>query len=91
MRLNRPFIIQCKNCKDIIEIDMDVEAVDFYERSMGTEIEFEGDIEDRCPCCGNSIQIKISVWEYPVGAVNYQSETIEGAVILEDPEFDPFG
>lgn len=56
----------------------------------GTECQYEGIIEDTCPNCGNSIFINLSVWEYPVGVVNYQEETIEGDEILEGLDYKPF-
>lgn len=90
MRITKPLIIECSNCNEIIEIDTDLEAVSSDERSMGYEIEYEGIIEDSCPNCGNPLYIKISVWEYPEGVLNYNETTIDGANILEEPHFTPF-
>ena len=36
------------------------------------------------------VSISLSVWEYPIGAVNYQEEECDGALIVSHPEYDPF-
>lgn len=90
MRLDRPIIIKCNRCGEIVEIDMDFDCVSVEERSMGDESEYEGMLEDVCPCCANEIEIRCSVWEYPLGVVNYHDEKIEGADILDGPEYNPF-
>ena len=57
---------------------------------MGLEIEYESIIEECCPKFGNSLYIKLSVWEYPEGALNSSDEVIEGAEIIEGPDYNPY-
>ena len=90
MRLLHPIIVKCKKCNVLLNVTIDLECVSSCERSMGEEFEFEGIMEDKCPNCGNDIHLNLSVWEYPVGAVNYQEEECYGGVIVEGPEYDPF-
>ncbi len=71
MKIIKPPIVECNNCNEIIEVDTYLESVSFDERPMGPEIEYEGLIEDNCPNCNNQLFIRISVWEYPSGAVNF--------------------
>lgn len=85
MIIEKPLIIKCDNCDEIIEVDIDMECVGEYERQMGAEYEYEGIIEDDCPKCGNLLYVKISAWEYPVGALNYEDIKVEGAEIMRKP------
>ena len=68
------------------------------ENRMGEEIEYrhEGFIE--CDNCGNEISFRISGYEYPVGAFNYEDSEIAGGRFEEEPhmgviysrdDFDP--
>lgn len=90
MKLLHPIKVRCNNCNEILNINVDMECVSSYERSMGTEYEFEGALNDECPNCGNGISISLSVWEYPIGTVNYQEEECDGALIVSGPDYDPF-
>ena len=40
-----------------------------------------------CPKCGNVIMLHVSGSEYPQGAINSTSNSIEGATYIEDPRF----
>ena len=53
---------------------------------MGAEEEWGADIETCCPMCDNEVKITLSVWEYPVGAVNYTSSDSEGAFLIKCPD-----
>lgn len=90
MKLIKPLVVQCEECNEIIEVYVDLECVSTDERQMGAEYQYEGIVEDNCPKCDNSIYINLSVWEYPEGAINDQDEIIEGAELLEGPDYDPF-
>ena len=90
MRIIKPIVVQCNECNEIIEVEVDLECVSTDERSMGEELGYEGVIEDECPICGNQIEIQISVWEYPVGAVNFSEERCQGVELLEAPIYDPY-
>lgn len=85
MILNKPLIVQCNSCGEIIEISTDLDCVFSQERQMGTELEFQGIIDDECPNCSNNIYISIDAWEYPIGAVNYYSIENDGVELLEKP------
>lgn len=87
MFLKTPLITQCLECQNIIEVEGDMDCVDTDDRSMGTEYEFESIIEDNCPCCGNPLYVKISVWEYPQGMINDYDIDIDGAEIITPPVF----
>ena len=90
MRLLHPLVVKCKSCNALLRIAVDLECVSSEERSMGAELAYEGIVYDNCPNCGNEIEVNLYVWEYPVGAVNYQEEECNGAIIIEGPEYDPF-
>ncbi len=90
MKLNKPILIKCNECDEIIEVETDIECVSSYEREMGTEREYESILDENCPKCGNCIYIKLSTWEYPEGAINNCEEVIEGAEILEEPDYNLF-
>ena len=90
MRIVKPAVVQCKKCFEIIEIDADLNVVESDEKSMGQEIGYSSEVEDECPVCGNMIKIKMDVWEYPIGLIDYQEEQCSGAELLEQPVYDPF-
>lgn len=90
MRLLHPIVVKCKHCNTLLRITVDLECVSSEERSMGAEFAYEGIIYDNCPNCGNEIEVNLYVWEYPVGAVNYQEEECSGAIMIQGPEYDPF-
>lgn len=61
-------ILQCPNCKKDINVDLmtgDTVCVGTYERQMGDEHEYDVDIYDCCPYCGQEYQITGKIWEYP--------------------------
>lgn len=88
MHVVRPAVVECRNCLHLIEIsDMDLESVASYERNMGPEIEYEGGRNIYCEKCGAEINILVSVWEYPEGAVNYVSIESDDVLVVEDPVF----
>ena len=90
MKLANPLIIKCLCCNEIIEVETELECISSNERSMGYECEYESIIEDSCPNCENSISLRLSVWEYPLGAICFQEEDIQGAELLDGPEYNPF-
>lgn len=87
MKLLHPIIVKCQRCKTLLNIEIDLECVSSYERSMGEEYEYEGVMFDNCPNCGKQINLNLYVWEYPVGVVNYQEEECDGAAIISGPEY----
>ncbi len=88
MRVVKPAIVECKKCLHLIEItDMDLEAIATYERNMGAEIEYEDEQFFVCNKCNAEIYIKISVWEYPGGAINYVLIESDDVSVVENPVF----
>ena len=103
MELLEDVFIRCGRCGKITGIhkeDFDFESYvyDRGENGMGEEIEYrhEGGIE--CGNCGNEISFRISGYEYPVGAFNYEDCEIAGGRFEEEPhmgviysrdDFDP--
>ena len=90
MKLNKPVLIQCRKCGEVIEVYDDFECVSCEERNMGEEYEHEITIDDSCPNCDNSLFLRIDAWEYPVGALNYLDYEIEGADIIDEIDISFF-
>lgn len=53
------------------------------ERNMGTETEYGCTENFECPNCGNECSVTFHVWEYPVGAYNYDKIETDGCTIDE--------
>ncbi len=86
----KPCVIQCDSCCEVIEVFIDVECTDNHERSMGSELLYEGEIECQCPMCDSPISISQIVNEYPENNIEFQNTSVTGATILQFPEYDPF-
>lgn len=67
------------------DFDFESYVYDRGDNRMGEEIEFrhEGYIE--CDQCGNEISFRISGYEYPIGAFNYEDSEIAGGRFEEEP------
>lgn len=89
MKVIRPVKVQCKNCREEMTFNADLQVAESRERQMGTEVYFSDEIQDECPKCGNKICIEFEVWEYPIGDVECQEERCKGGCILERPTYDP--
>ena len=79
--------IECSECGCVIDIALDIEAVDSDEREMGSEVTYEGEYEEKCPSCGNDISGRFTVWEYPEGSINDVENIVDGAEVLWPPEY----
>ena len=53
------------------------------EGSMGLESEHQAIYEDTCSKCNNEIEIKLSCWEYPIGAEDTREIKARGARIIQ--------
>lgn len=62
--------------------NLEFECIDSSERNMGEENHYEAVEIFDCEC-GNQITATFEVWEYPVGAHNYDDLTLDGAELLE--------
>jgi hypothetical protein len=64
---------------------LDFDSVDEQEREMGVERIYEAEASYDCEC-GQTINIKFEVWEYPEGAYNYHSYSSSEAQLTVDPK-----
>ncbi|WP_343487373.1 PIN domain-containing protein [Allomuricauda sp. d1] len=83
---------KCNNCSKIqsfdkSDFDLNFEFVGSSDRSMGAENQYVAEEELNCGNCSNPILVKFGVWEYPVGAHNYDDVEIEGAELLDSFHF----
>ena len=90
MELFNDINIKCDACQRTIIIDkqmIDFESFsyDHGENAMGEEIEYVFQDEIECTC-GNIISFRISAYEYPVGAYNYDDNEIYGGIFEKEPE-----
>lgn len=103
MELIEDVFIRCGRCGKITGIhkeDFDFESYvyDHGDNRMGEEIEFRHEGYIKCDQCGNEISFRISGYEYPIGAFNYEDSEIAGGRFEEEPhmgviysrdDFDP--
>lgn len=86
--------LKCNACQNEFEIDLQdydlswevADSFDHGDNGMGEEIHHEAVIEVECPTCGENkepIIVTLGVWEYPVGAFNYQEIDVDGAELVE--------
>lgn len=103
MELLGDVLIRCGRCGKVTGLHKE----DFYfesyvydhgDNGMGEEIEYRHDGFIECDHCGNEISFRISGYEYPVGAFNYEGYEIAGGQFDEPPhmcviysrdDFDP--
>lgn len=80
-------IYKCNNCDwhneiDVNDLELDFECVDSDERNMGTENQYQAIASIICNHCGEDIEGTFSVWEYPVGSINYEEIELQGADVI---------
>ncbi len=85
-------IYKCGNChkKNTVPINdlyLDFECVGGSERNMGEENQYQSEEFLECSFCGNEINIIFEIWEYPVGAHNYDDISIVNGDIIQSPDF----
>lgn len=104
MKIESDIFIRCERCGCVFgihkdEIEFEAYVYDHGENGMGGEVEYRYDDAIECRNCGNEICFRISGFEYPVGAFNYEDYKIEGGDFIEEPhmiivysmdEFDPY-
>lgn len=72
--------IKCPYCgeENIIDFE-DYSSSSSEERRMGPQITYEFDADDlECCSCGKCFRAYGSIWEYPLGAYNYEDINVEG-------------
>lgn len=82
---------KCNSCGrihkyDESEFNLDFDCISSSERSMGTENQYEAEEHFKCSC-GNEIEVKFELWEYPEGVHNYDNIETENAKLLESFHF----
>lgn len=90
MELLDDVFIRCDRCGRVTGIhkedfDFETYVYDRGENSMGEEIEYRHDGYIECDECRNEISFRISGYEYPVGAFNYEDNEITGGCFEEEP------
>lgn len=88
MRLSNDMIVECEECGNQIIIfgnDVDFEVTSVEERGMGEEISYDATEERNCENCGNEIVVRINAWEYPIGVLNYDDNSVSGGTFTVSP------
>ena len=70
--------------------DCDVEMFFAGNGGMGEAYEHRIEQSVSCPCCGNEIFFRISGYEYPAGAYDYDDYEIDGGEFLKEPKMGMF-
>lgn len=65
--------------------NLDFDCVGADERSMGSEYQHEASVIEECDC-GQEIEIRFEVWEYPEGVFNMQQCECDGGRVTVEPE-----
>lgn len=78
---------KCNSCGRIhkhneSEFDLEFECIGVSERNMGIENQYEAQEHFRCNC-GNDIEVRFELWEYPIGVHNYDNIEIDNAKLLD--------
>lgn len=70
--------VKCKGCnaKNIL-IAEDFEVVESHEREMGAESCHSSHADGECVECNKHMELKIDLWEYPVGVLSFEKDFIQ--------------
>ena len=92
-------LIRCDTCHQLFEVyanelsyDWTAEVED-ADRGMGEEWLHESYETCECPHCESQIDIKLQIWEYPLGIMNLQNIEVEGGTLEESidlSDYKPF-
>ena len=88
-------LIRCDKCGELFsfdagEMNFDWEGGVVDDRGMGYEMEYDSQETCECPNCQSQIDLTLRVWEYPMGAFNYQDIEIEGGEIDTPLNLEPY-
>ena len=78
---------RCSNCGHVHSLhpeDFDFSAESGSNRSMGQETLYVSYHNQACDHCGQEIEIRFEVWEYPTGIVNHSAHEATGATDVSD-------
>ncbi len=92
-------LIRCDTCHQLFEVyanelsyDWTAEVED-ADRGMGEEWLHESYETCECPHCESQIDIKLQIWEYPLGIMNLQNIEVDGGTLEESidlSDYKPF-
>ena len=85
---NDSLLIRCDNCGELFplnsgDLEFNWEGGVVDDRGMGYEMQWDSHEYCNCPHCDHDIELTLQVWEYPMGAFNYQNIEIVGGEIEE--------
>jgi DNA-directed RNA polymerase subunit RPC12/RpoP len=92
LRNYEELIYQCGNCnkQNVVPFEdlyIDFECIESSDRGMGAENHYQSEDYIQCPNCGKESNLTLDIWEYPVGAHNYDEIEIEDGEIIQSPDF----
>ena len=70
--------VRCGSCdaKNILKAES-FEVVESHEREMGAESCHSSHADGECVKCKKQIELKIDLWEYPVGSLSFEKDFIQ--------------
>lgn len=84
----------CGCCGAGLEVEWDLDLIDYYEKDGGICNFYESDVDVVCPKCGNHISAKLRAIEYPEGILEDSGVKIRsdesGKSHIEEPSIDFF-
>lgn len=84
----------CGFCGADLEVEWDLDLIDFYEKDGGVCNIYQSEVDTICPKCENRILAKLRAIEYPEGVLEDSSVRImgdeSGKSSIEKPQIDFF-
>jgi hypothetical protein len=90
MKVKGDFELQCNHCgkkHSFSAKDADFDCIESNERQMGQENYYEWTTSFPCDC-GKEIEIEYGVWEYPLGAFNYDEVNITVGKLVQKLDYE---
>jgi hypothetical protein len=86
--------VRCDECQEIFTIHQDDFESDgcltegpMRDDLMGSQTRYDYIYVGECENCGHTFTVKVSYYEYPEGAYNYEEFDPEGCSILDKPSY----
>ena len=88
-RMDNLTVLKCSYCGHVFvvgkdELYLEWEPDGSSERPMGVEHEYVATDAVMCPHCENQVDLEFHIWEYPIGAFNYQQIDAHGANVIKE-------
>lgn len=84
----------CGTCGANLEVEWDLDLIDYYEKDGGICNFYESDVEIVCPKCENHILARLRAIEYPEGVLEDSGVKIKedgaGRSCIEEPQIEFF-